>query len=545
MTQRKAVGFEAKHITYVVDQEKGNNDMLVIKEVVHLDNGEHVSRLRFVENYKRPYWITHKGRRNHKEKKDYELVSNLQEYKSTQLDLAKNIARSLGENANGYVSPRVVQRSPYVYGSDVNSSCCMKAEYRDKYPDAISFNRVAGGDIEADVVKGTGDIICMSVTHRENVRLVYLKDWISDIDDPVGETLREAQRLIPSLIAERNLNIEVLVVDTPAQVVMKCMEKLHEWKPEWFTFWNMDFDIPKIVRALQNEGIDPKHVFSDPSVPEKYKFYHYRKAEPQKVTASGKVLSVNVEDRWNWVTHPASFQCIDAMTVYRITRLAAGKEPSYALDSILKKELNDSYETTIKTPGDIQAFVDKAEDLIKGKGGFVYYYINDEMVDNFHPDMVKIGDTCEVKLDFGKLKIRETDHLTGLDWHKEMQAKYKIIYGVYNIVDSIRLEQLDEKTKDLASSITMYSKNSDFKNFNSNPKRLCDDLHFWYLNRPEKSVIGTASDQMAHELDKFVIGHDDWIVTLPSYMAAAEGMSCVEEMEDYKTLIFTHVADLD
>lgn len=28
-------------------------------------------------------------------------------------------------------------------------------------------------------------------------------------------------------------------------------------------------------------------------------------------------------------------------------------------------------------------------------------------------------------------------------------------------------------------------------------------------------------------------------------MAAAEGMSCVEEMRDYLTLIFTHVADLD
>ncbi|MNC49816.1 hypothetical protein D3C75_990230 [compost metagenome] len=70
-------------------------------------------------------------------------------------------------------------------------------------------------------------------------------------------------------------------------------------------------------------------------------------------------------------------------------------------------------------------------------------------------------------------------------------------------------------------------------------------MHFWYLNRPQKSVIGTASDQMSHELDKFVIGHDDWIVTLPSYMAAAEGMSCVEEMRDYLTLIFTHVADLD
>lgn len=541
----RPTGFEAKHITYVVDQEKGTNDCLVIKEVVHLDDGRRVPRLRLEENYKRPFWVTHKGRRNHQEKKDYELASNLQEYSSTQLDLVRNIAKVLNINPGFRPQQRVIQREPYVYGSDVNSSCCMKAEYRSKYPDTISFNTVAGGDIETDVNDGTDDIICMSVSHKENVRLVYLKRWVADIADPIGETQREAKRLIPSLIDERKLNIEVLVADTPAQVVMRCIEKLHEWKPDWFAFWNMDFDISKIIRALQNEGIDPAIVFSDPTIPAKYKFFDYRKGNTQKTTASGKVMSINVEDRWNWVTHPATFQCIDAMTVYRITRLANGKDPSYALDAILKKELNTSYDAVIKAPGDVQAFIDKAHDLTNGKGGFIYYYINDELVDDFHHDMVKIGDTCEVKLDFGKLKIRETDQYTGLRWHEVMQKDHKIVYGVYNIVDSIRLEQLDEKTKDLASSITMYSKNSDFKNFNSNPKRLTDDMHFWYLNRPNRSVIGTASDQMSHFLDKFVIGHDDWIVTLPSYMAAAEGLACVEEMQNYLTLIFTHVADLD
>lgn len=548
MSVIKPTGFEAKHITYVVDQERGLSDMLVIKEVVHLEDGRRVPRLRFEENYKRPYWITHKGRRNHEEKKDYEFASNLQEYSSTQLDLVKSIARTLGMGTGGpHMQQRVLQRNPYVYGADVSSACCAKAEYRTKYPETISFNTVGGGDIETDVVDGTDDIICMSVSHKENVRLVYLKRWVSDIDDPIGDTHRTAKELIPELLEERGLNIEVLIADTPGQVVMRCIEKLHEWKPDWFAFWNMDFDMSKIIRALEKEGIDLRMVFSDPTVPDKYKYFNYRKGNTQKTTASGKVMSINVEDRWNWVTHPATFQCIDAMTVYRITRLANGKDPSYALDRILKKELNGDYESKISAVGDIQAFLDKADDLTKGKGGFVYYSLNEQDIKraDITPENVKIGDVLEVRNDFGKLKYKPTDHLTGLRWHEVMQAKHKIVYGVYNIVDSVRLEQLDEKTKDLASSITMYSKNSDFKNFNSNPKRLCDDMHFWYLNRPQKSVIGTASDQMSHELDKFVIGHDDWIVTLPSYMAAAEGMSCVEEMRDYLTLIFTHVADLD
>ncbi len=49
--------------------------------------------------------------------------------------------------------------------------------------------------------------------------------------------------------------------------------------------------------------------------------------------SSGKTMSINIEDRWNWVTHPASFQFIDSLPVYRILRIANGKDSSYALDS--------------------------------------------------------------------------------------------------------------------------------------------------------------------------------------------------------------------
>lgn len=512
MKKEDIVGFEAKHITYVVDQHQGKDDLLVVKEVVHLKDGTRIPRLRFVENYERPFWVTHKGRRNHQEKKDYELASNLMQYKSTQVDLVKNMAKALGVNPHGQnARQRVIQRSPYVYGSDVSSSTCLKAQYRKRFPEALSLNMVAGGDIETDVLEGTDDIICMSVSHKENVRLVYLKHWIRDIADPVGETLKEAKRLIPELIEERNLNIEVLIADTPAQVVTHCIDKLHEWKPDWFAFWNMDFDMSKIIRQLEKENVSLSAVFSDPSVPDKYKFFEYRRGPTQKVTASGKTMSINVEDRWNWVTHPASFQCIDAMSVYRVTRLANGKDPSYSLSYILQKELNKTLTITVEKPEDVGEFLTKADQFTKGKGGFIYYSHNDEPVKQIDPTKVKVGDKLEVELDFDKLRLPEIDHLKGLDWHRKMQKDHKIIYGVYNIVDSVRLEQLDEKTKDLASSITMYSRNSDFKNFNSNPKRLVDDMHFWYLDRDPKCVIGTASDEMEHELDKVVIGHNDWI----------------------------------
>ncbi|MFO5854564.1 hypothetical protein, partial [Klebsiella pneumoniae] len=47
------------------------------------------------------------------------------------------------------------------------------------------------------------------------------------------------------------------------------------------------------------------------------------------------------------------------------------------------------------------------------------------------------------------------------------------------------------------------------------------------------------------EDDRYGIAHNDWIVTLPSYMAGPNGLQCVKDLPNYKTLIFCHIADLD
>ncbi|MFO5836914.1 hypothetical protein ACLBSM_33025, partial [Klebsiella pneumoniae] len=61
--------------------------------------------------------------------------------------------------------------------------------YQGRYPGLISLNTVAGGDIETNVyeAENDGQIICMSVTHKNKAFLAYLKRWVSDIEDPVIE----------------------------------------------------------------------------------------------------------------------------------------------------------------------------------------------------------------------------------------------------------------------------------------------------------------------------------------------------------------------
>jgi DNA polymerase elongation subunit (family B) len=490
-TKADVLGIEAKHITYVTDQYGKYDDAHVVKEIIHLKDGRKIPNLKVITNYERPFWVTEKGRQNHTEKKDYEYVANTRKYMSTQINLSRSIARVLGDYSMG-PNPRLRQlaRSPFLYGSDVSGGACLKNAYRKRCPDLISKNTVAGGDIETNVYEADkdGQIICMSVTYKTKVFLAYYKGWIKDIPDVVEQTHKLATEVpeLKELIEKRGLVLEVVVCDTPAQVAIDCIAKLHEWKPDFFSFWNMDFDISRILKNLNQYGVDPKDVFSDQSVPKNFRYFDYNQAQAKTTTASGVTKSKSMEELWNWVTTPAHFQCIDAMSIYRALRIAKGKEPSYALDRILKKELKIS-----------------------------------------------------------KLKFPGAEHLTGIDWHKYMQTEQKVFYGLYNIVDSIRLEQLDEHVNDLSSSITMFSKYSDFKNFNSNPKRLCDDMHFWYLARPEPRVIGSSSDKMVHDLDRYVIGHEDWITTLPSYMAGPNGMACIKGFPGYGSLIWSHVADLD
>ena len=578
------VGIEAKHITYIADPNGSQHDLHVVKEIVHLKDKSQVPRIRFVEDYKRPFYVTNKGQQNHKEKKDYEFVKNLTKYQTTQVSMASAISRILGDYS-GRPYLKQLARSPYLYGTDVSSSSCLKNDYRQAYPGLSSPNTGAGGDIETNVYESDkdGQIICMSVTHKTQVYLAYLKDWVSDLEDPIQETHDELSR-IPELVRlkeKRNLNIVIEVVDSPVDIIRNCIGKLHEWKVDFFSFWNINFDMTRILDTLAHHGVDPKDIFSDPNVPPRYRYFHYKQDKPLNISAGGVSKSKSPADEWHWVTEPASFQCIDAMSTYRLARLAGGKDSSYALDYILAKELSMDVESLITTQKDLDKLNSNLERRLRDTPeAFPYFYISNpdedvirtievpsgnydelgnEIIDTHElrdpqwkpvehltlGDTIKPGQRGRIDLSFGKLSFPEVDHLMGIEWHKEMQTKHKVRYGLYNIIDSLRLEQLDEKTNDLARSISLYSKNSDYQDFNSNPKRLCTDMHFWYLDQAEPKVIGSSSDEMVHELDGDVISHSGWIITLPTYMAVPNGISTVKDLPGYKTLHRHHEADLD
>ena len=115
----KPVGYECKFVTYVEAQDGSDNDLLVVKEYAHMPDGSTVPNLRLIQNYERDFWITQEMHRKHKDKKEWEDLSKLRKFKSTQKKLGQNIARALGRAPTANGDLRMMFRSPYLYCCDV------------------------------------------------------------------------------------------------------------------------------------------------------------------------------------------------------------------------------------------------------------------------------------------------------------------------------------------------------------------------------------------------------------------------------------------
>jgi hypothetical protein len=499
--------FECKHALYFPANDGSLNDLLLIKEYEYpADGSPRTARLRQVYNHERPYWITKPIYRKHKDKKEWEKLENLQQYKSTEIKLAADIMRKLDRIPAGRMDLRQIAQSPFVYGTDVNSCVLTKHHYLSKWPNRISDNRVAVVDTETDMLKpnashdGFEEIVMASITMKSQIKLVLVRSFYEGMqDEAIIERIHEkfnfylgdlqfpdgtGKTKSINLITQRGLKLEVVMVDDAGQAAKEIIETAHAWSPDVLAFWNIDFDMNKMIQAMEKRGYDLAKIFSDPEIPKNFQYFDYKQGPSQKVTASGKTMALAPAERWHEVICPASWYALDAMCVYLKLRIAGGKEPSYALDKILQK-----------------------------------------------------------KLGIRKLKFKQCDHLSGPSWHKEMQMNHKFEYAIYNIFDCISVEMLDEKTTDLQSMVSLMTSHSEYKRFPSQPRRTCDDLHFLALENG--LVCAATSNKMMDDHDQHVISITDWIVTLPSHLVEENGLCLFEDLPDVRSYVRAQVADLD
>lgn len=462
---------ECKYVAYQEAIDGSKDDMLLVKEVVHTKDKQLIPRIRLIENFKRPVFTTKKNYRKHEDKKEYEHLDNLDRWECTQSRMSETIQRALGRSIpNPKLQLREACRSQFVYFADLASTTMYKAAHKRKYPDAVTRNKLAVLDIEADVVFGTDEPIMVSVT-MGGKKIIGIADWwakrIPDLENTLHEkfaeylssiTLKEkCKKTRKSIMVEHNLVEErggdlIIISDgNIAEMLKKVMDEVHTWMPDFLAIWNMNYDIPKLMKACDKYGVPHHEVWTDPSVPDKYRKVWYKEAKAQRETNS-KTIAQHPADLWHVLNTLSGFYIIDAMCAFKKIRVANGNEPDYKLGGVLNRHLG-------------------------------------------------IG-----KLSFDMVKAPEGD----IKWHVEMQRDYPAEYCIYNLFDDISIELLDEKTNDLGLTIPALAGISDYNIFPSLPKRLVDNLHYFYLDR--KLIAGCVGADITSALDEDVIDMKGWIL---------------------------------
>lgn len=476
-------------VSYARHQFNKTEDALIVKQRV-LDKRTGIERpkLGIIKNFKRPFWVTKKNNRNHKQKRDVELLENCNRYECTQAALPSTVRKALGINSSFPQPFNVIKNNPYLYGVDVKPEVIYQ-EQASKREAGIngdwkpSFS-VAVLDFETNVHSPEEEIISGSLTCKENVFVVYTKAFL---DDPEADKKIKlyAQKHIPKELKDRNVTIRTKMVDNEYEVARLLISAAHHIKPDLLAIWNMKFDIGKILKACERFHKDPADLFSDPSIPKEYRFFEWRESAAFMTSTSGKKKTKDPSDAWHKLYAPSSFYVIDAMCVYRMLRVMKGKRHSYSLDSVLEDEIH------------IRKLI------VEGVEG---------------------------------------DH--NLNWHRYMQKNLKYDYLVYNIFDCMSIELLDEFTQDLARKIMLYADGTNLHDINSNPKRLANSLHF-FLEERGKAINCVGKDGLGMEDDKFIPDKTDRIVTLANELCYKPGLNIYKYFPTLKTRVTKDVADVD
>ena len=480
---KKIKTIEPKVVHHIPYEEGVREDTHVVKESITYEDGSTSKNLRVITNYKRPFWITKEHYRNHKQKKESEELKKLNQYFSTQSNLAKEIGIRLGMYGKK-LTMRDVSRSPYLYGTDVDSRVYIKQHYINKYGNIFTPYSVCVLDTEVDI--NTDELLIITVGMQGKSYTAILYKLVEHTSDPISQLNHLFKKHIPKTKLTENIEVEYEIFETEIELIQHAMKKVHEWQPDFLTMWNELYDINVMLGVCKKYEVEPKDIFSDPTIPKNIRYFKFIEDRANKVTASGVNKPPGPQERWHKVICPASFYVVDAMCAYNYIRVG-GKAVAggYGLDSVLKKELGD-------------------------------------------------------KLKKLKFEDENTSKLIGVDWHKYMVDKKPLEYIIYNIWDVLSVIELDNSTGDLKNSLPVLGGLSHFDNFKSGPKKIVDNIQFFYYDRGR--MLG-CKDPLQEVNDE--INLSNWIVMLPVHRSLDNGYKCLTNSEFDHTNVKTHTFDSD
>lgn len=468
--EKKIISRQFKHSYHIQANDK-RKDAVCVKELIKYEDGTNENTLRIMEEPKRKFYITKEVYRDHKQKKEHEVLDRLKTYTSTQSDLAKEGLKHLkGLGYGGQKNMRALNRSPYVYGTDIHITELIKHKYDEDYSKGNKdLFTTTFFDIETNMEHLETSIVTNMRFLPEDNNTIEINTFVNnsisglqvfpkDVDTIKNHLLKEFKDKLPKKFMKDkkfifNFDFKKDVIES----LDSFWSNVHDQGSDFLTAWNVHYDITAIKKDYDKRDECFASRVTDPNLPEEYIEYT-EKIVPNLITTAGGVKKRIPNDRrWHLFRSPAKFFIIDQMATYSYLRITDKQIlGGYSLNNVLSKE-----------------------------GGL-------------H------------KMEFNNLK--ELDSLSPLQWHKTCSSKFPVEYACYNIWDVMLCLMLEWKSLDLASTLPIFVNRSSFENFSSSSKYVMDDFHFYALNNNRVIGSDTSSENFGDG-----IGRRGWTVTLPPW----------------------------
>ena len=442
-------------------------------------------------NPKRAIFVTKPQFRNHTYKKETEQVKNTDMYIVEDRFLIDDLKRIMDIPPYKRTSLRKICDSPYIYNADVGMEALIRLRYNNSQKHHVIRFTIGAFDIEVSVL-GCGRINAVTYIHEDTIYTVALNDFMWKYVDGKKKkaTANDIYGHIHNLFGPMpdKETIEITTKDKNGDNV-KTRFKFHLKIAE--TELELIFGIFDIIHRCETDFINIWNI--DYDIPKIIQRLEYYKVDPTDVFCHPSVpkhlrmchykrdkkKTHHIADKWHWLHCTSMSQFLDAMLLYSRIRKAKRKKSSYKLDAIAKEELG-----------------------------------------------------------FGKLSFGEDDNST-LDHHLMQSTRFPE-YVVYNIQDSILLQLMDRKNRDIVAMWNL-SGDSTLADFSKQSVMLKNG--YYKFAKEHDRVFATTGETMDGPFDH-LLGKVGGAV-LRADQCKDIGINCLVERPDLETMLLVFASDLD
>ena len=407
------------------------------------------------------YWLTKS--RDYKypqmSMKEEDLVKYTCKYSNRELDIVKKFGlenkyfdaarqgsfrNNFGQDVNlkNQFVRNFIFNSPFVYAADFDIEDQYKNYHMDKHgrDNFVLYGKIKQSflDIEVDqyneewsVNDFTGPI--NSITYYDSVlnTLFALELFNQPNNEQMKWVANNPDKFVEQYVkqeAHGDFKYNIQFFDTEAKLLLHFWKIIHECKPDFVGIWNMNFDIPYVLKRMDKLGLD-RALACHPDVPVEYRVVKYlpdpdRFLTTEQRAKKGDAGPPHPSRLWDWVNISGYTQFYDQMALYSYIR-KRGILPSYRLDDI-----------------------------------------------------------AEAETGYGKVDY----HSKGYTIRKFAHQNY-ILFLTYSIIDTLRLKQIEDKTGDLHKQI-IFTDNTRLSKGNKVALTIKNRMFKFYWDKNPREIIG-------------------------------------------------------